>query len=103
MDVYKEYVRAASSTGFAIFLLASILQQAAAVLGNVILRAWGEHNRKSGRNSEMGKYLLAYGLSSLGSTLFGAISAILLWLLVSIRTARFLHDSVGILFYHRNQ
>ena len=55
-DVYIEYVRAASRTGFANFLVASVLQQAAAVLGNVVLRTWGEeHNRELGRNSDVAR------------------------------------------------
>lgn len=98
-QVYVEYVKAASKIGFAVFIVASLLQQAAAVLGNVVLRAWGEHNQVSGGNTSMGKYLLAYGLSSLGSTVLGAAAAIILWTLVSIRTARSLHQSVSFLYY----
>ena len=94
MDVYIQYIQAASTTGFALFLLATIAQQGASILGNVVLRAWGEHNRAEGDNSGMGKYLLAYGMSSLGSVVLGATSAILMWVYISLRSARHLHDSV---------
>ena len=97
--VYLKYIQAASVPGFVIFLLATILQQATSILGNVVLKAWGEHNRETGSNSDMGKYLLAYGLSSLSSTLLGAASAILMWVLIGLRSARSLHDGVGFFFF----
>lgn len=40
-DVYIQYIQAASTTGFALFLLATVTQQASSILGNIVLRAWG--------------------------------------------------------------
>lgn len=94
IDVYLRYIQAASVPGFIILLLAIVLQQGVQILGNVVLKAWGEHNRETGSNSDMGKYLLAYGLSSLSATLLGAASAILMWVLIALRSARSLHDSM---------
>ena len=95
VDVYKRYVAAASKTGFFFFLLTTILQQAVSVLANLTLRSWGEHNGETGNNSGMLKYLVIYGLFSFTSTILGGISAILMWVLCALRSARQLHDGVS--------
>lgn len=96
-NVYFRYLEAASKTGFSVFLVANILQQAASVLANITLRNWGEHNREFGDNSGMFNYLLGYGLFSLSSVLLGGAAAILLWVFCAVRSARQLHDSVSII------
>ncbi len=73
-EVYKEYIKAASVTGFTFFLLSIVAQQATSVLATFTLRYWGEHNREQGNNSGMLGYLLVYGLFSLSSTLLGSVS-----------------------------
>jgi hypothetical protein len=95
VDVYKQYIVAASKAGFFFFLLTTILQQAASVLANFTLRSWGEHNREMGNNSGMLKYLIIYGLFSFSSTILGGVSAILMWVLCALRSARQLHDNVS--------
>ncbi|KAF9473354.1 multidrug resistance-associated ABC transporter [Pholiota conissans] len=94
IEVYKQYIQAASKAGFAFFLFATIAQQAASVLATLTLRYWGEHNRESGNNSGMFKYLLIYGCFSLSSSLLGALSAITMWVYCSLRSAKRLHDSM---------
>lgn len=94
-DVYVKYIQAASTSGFILFLLATITQQGTSILGNIVLKSWGEHNRQTGSNSGMAEYLIAYGLSSLASCLLGGIAAIIMWVLISLRSARHLHDSVS--------
>ncbi|EMD38835.1 hypothetical protein CERSUDRAFT_92869 [Gelatoporia subvermispora B] len=93
-DVYLQYIEAASKAGFIAFVVACIAQQLASLAGNNVLRAWGEHNRKVGDNEDAFGYLLNYGLFSLSSTILGAIAAILIWVLCSIRSAQHLHDSM---------
>jgi ATP-binding cassette, subfamily C (CFTR/MRP), member 1 len=95
IHVYKQYIVAASKAGFFFFLLTTILQQAASVFANLTLRSWGEHNRETGDNSGMLKYLIIYGLFSLFSTILGGVSAILMWVLCALRSARRLHDGVS--------
>jgi len=95
VEVYKQYVVAASKEGFLFFLVATILQQAASVFANLTLRNWGEHNREMGDNSGMAGYLIIYGLFSFSSTILGGISAILMWVLCALRSARRLHDGVS--------
>lgn len=94
IDVYLQYIKAASKTGFMVFVLSTILQQLTSVAGNNTLRAWGEHNLSAGSNHDAFKYLLVYGLFSLSSTLCGMLAAILIWVLCSIRSSRLLHDSM---------
>ncbi len=93
--VYSEYIRAASKTGFSLFLAAIVAQQASSVLGNLVLRSWGEHNREMGSNAGMLKYLIIYGAASLSSILLGGAAAILMWVLCSLRSAKRLHDAVS--------
>jgi ATP-binding cassette subfamily C (CFTR/MRP) protein 1 len=94
MHVYKQYILSASLAGFTFFLMATVAQQAMSVFATLTLRYWGEHNQMNGDNSGMFKYLLAYGLFSLSSSILGAISATLLWVYCTLRSAQHLHDSV---------
>ncbi|TFK51703.1 multidrug resistance-associated ABC transporter [Heliocybe sulcata] len=93
-DVYLQYISAASKTGFIFFVVASVGQQTLNVAANLTLRAWGEHNQQSGKNSGISVYLLYYGLFSLLSVVAGGTAAILMWVLCSLRSARKLHDSM---------
>ena len=94
MEVYKQYIYAASKTGFIFYLITIAGQQASSVLGTLTLRYWGEHNQELGNNSSMFKYLLIYGLFSLSSSLLGGVSAIIMWVYCALRSARHLHDNV---------
>ena len=95
IEVYTQYVQAASKFGFTLFLLMTVAQQALSVFATLVLRYWGEHNRKVGGNSGMLDYLLLYGGFSISSILLGALSAITLWVYCALRSARHLHDSVS--------
>ncbi|KAF8159727.1 multidrug resistance-associated ABC transporter [Crassisporium funariophilum] len=94
IDVYKQYIQAASKIGFSFFLFTTVAQQAASVLATLTLRYWGEHNRENGENTGMFKYLLIYGLFSLSASILGAVSAITMWVYCALKSARRLHDSM---------
>ena len=94
MEVYKQYIYAASKVGFILYLFTVAGQQATSVLGTLTLRYWGEHNQELGNNSSMFKYLLVYGLFSLSSSILGGVSAIIMWVYCALRSARHLHDNV---------
>lgn len=94
VGVYKEYIKAASVTGFGLFLLAVIGQQAASVMSTIALRYWGEHNREQGSNEGMTTYLVVYGLFSLSSCLLGAFSSVMMWVYCALRSTKRLHDLV---------
>ena len=93
--VYVKYIEAASRAGFIAFVVATVLQQVAALMGNNALRTWGNHNSEVSGNEGAGIYLLGYGLFSLTSTLLGALGAVLIWVLCSVRSAQRLHDAVS--------
>ncbi|KAJ7077902.1 P-loop containing nucleoside triphosphate hydrolase protein [Mycena belliarum] len=92
--VYATYIEAASKLGFVVYIFAALAQQAMSLLGNLTLRAWGEHNREMGDNSGLFKYLLVYGIFSLGSTLLGGAANIVMWIYCSLRSSKRLHDSM---------
>ena len=94
MEVYKQYIYAASKVGFILFMLIISGQEATSVLGTLTLRYWGEHNQEIGNNSNKFKYLLIYGLFSLSSSILGGVAAIIMWVYCALRSARHLHDSV---------
>lgn len=98
--VYLRYLEAASKLGFSAFLVATLSQQVVSVFVNITLRNLGEHNRESGDNSGMFYYLLGYGLFSLASIIFSALAAILLWVLCTVKSARYLHDSVSMFKFY---
>ena len=94
MEVYKQYIYAASKVGFILYILTISGQQATTVLGTLTLRYWGEHNQEVGDNSSKFKYLLVYGLFSFSSSILGGVSAIIMWVYCALRSARHLHDNV---------
>ncbi|KAF9054322.1 metal resistance protein YCF1 [Panaeolus papilionaceus] len=93
MEVYTEYIKAASKIGSALFLLVTASQQVASVLGNLTLRYWGEHNLE-GKAGSISKYLLIYVGFSLSNILLGVASTMLLWMFCSLRSSRRLHDGM---------
>ncbi|KAG1740326.1 P-loop containing nucleoside triphosphate hydrolase protein [Suillus lakei] len=95
MEVYSQYLHAASKKGFLLFVLATVLQQAVSVVSTVMLRFWGEHNREMGANVGLtDKYFLGYGLFNLVAIFSGACAALLIWVFCSLRSSKHLHDSM---------
>jgi hypothetical protein len=95
--VYWRYVEAASKTGFALFVIFIILQQAMQIFGTFALKHWSEGNRESGENKSAVKFLWAYGLLSLSATILSCLGSILILVLCSLRSSKHLHDSVSCL------
>lgn len=95
IEVYTQYIQAASKFGFVLFVFLNVAQQALSVLATLVLRYWGEHNRKTGSNNGMLEYLLLYGGFSFGSSTLGALSALILWVYCALRSSRQLHDAVS--------
>ncbi|KAJ7583390.1 ABC transporter type 1, transmembrane domain-containing protein [Mycena floridula] len=92
--VYSEYVKAASKIGFSTFVFAILAQQLASMCANFTLKNWGEHNRTSGQNADLMKYLIIYGAFSFSATLMGGLASITMWVLCSVRSASKLHDAM---------
>lgn len=92
--VYWSYIEAASKTGFAFFILVTILQQTLQIFGTFALKHWSEGNRESGENRSAVKYLWAYGLFSLSATMLNTVGSILMLVLCSLRSSKHLHDAV---------
>lgn len=99
MEVYSQYLHAASKQGFLLFVLATVLQQAVSVMSTIMLRLWGEHNREMGANAGLtDKYFLGYGLFNLVAIFLAACAALLIWVFCSLRSSKHLHDSVSTMF-----
>ena len=92
--VYWRYLAAASKTGFALFVIVMVMQQTLLVLGTFALKHWSEGNRESGENKSAVKYLWAYGLLSLSSTILNCVGSILIFVLCSLKSSKHLHDAV---------
>ena len=94
-DVYLQYLHAASKTGFSFFVLTLVMGQVTSVMSTYMLRLWGESNRESGANAGLSDpYLLGYGFFNLVSILMSAAAGLLLWVLCTLRSSKFLHDGV---------
>ena len=91
--VYAAYISAASATGVAFFLLFMIGGQTASILSNFVLRFWAQKNTSAGDNTQVSKYLLAYGLIGISSSFLSVLSQVILKLYCSLRSSRKLHDS----------
>ncbi|KAG2112527.1 P-loop containing nucleoside triphosphate hydrolase protein [Suillus clintonianus] len=95
MEVYSQYLHAASKEGFLLFVFATVLQQVVSVMSTFMLRLWGEHNREMGANAGLtDKYFLGYGLFNFVSIFLGACAALLIWVFCSLRSSKHLHDSM---------
>ncbi|KZV80265.1 multidrug resistance-associated ABC transporter [Exidia glandulosa HHB12029] len=88
--VYSQYIAAASRTGFAMFVLLIIASQASSIAANVVLMRWGD----AGGRADVGHYILLYGLCALASAASSALAGLFLWIFCSLRSARYLHDSM---------
>ncbi|KAN0098013.1 P-loop containing nucleoside triphosphate hydrolase protein [Tylopilus felleus] len=94
-EVYLQYLRAASKVGFCVFLLVTVLGQVVSVMSTFMLRLWAESNRESGRNTGLkDPYLLGYGFFNLMSVVLSAAAALLIWVLCSLRSSKYLHDGM---------
>ncbi|KAG6375249.1 ABC transporter type 1, transmembrane domain-containing protein [Boletus reticuloceps] len=94
-EVYLLYLQSASKMGCLFFVLATILSQVVSVMATYMLRLWGESNRESGGNAGLrDPYLLGYGFFNLMSIASSAAAALLIWVLCSLRSSKFLHDSM---------
>ncbi|KAF8844780.1 P-loop containing nucleoside triphosphate hydrolase protein [Paxillus ammoniavirescens] len=94
-EVYYQYLRAASKTGFFFFVLVTVVQQVVSVLATLMLRVWGERNREARGNAGLrDPYLLGYGFFNLMTIVLGAAAALLIWVFCSLRSSKYLHDSM---------
>ncbi|KAI9460421.1 P-loop containing nucleoside triphosphate hydrolase protein [Boletus coccyginus] len=94
-EVYFQYLQAASKAGFYFFLLATALGQMVSVMATYTLRLWGESNRQAGENAGLrDPYLLGYGFFNLMSIVCGATGGLLIWVLCSLRSSKYLHDAM---------
>ena len=91
-DVYLSYIAAASRIGVFIFLLAMCLGQGASIMANYVLRFWARRNSQTGESSDVGKYLLAYGVVGISASVLNVTSNMVLKLYCSLRSSRRLHD-----------
>ncbi|EJD44880.1 metal resistance protein ycf1 [Auricularia subglabra TFB-10046 SS5] len=88
--VYTQYISAASRTGFALFVLLILASQASSLAANVVLMRWGD----AGAQANVSYFIMLYGLCALASAVFSALSGLFLWVLCTLRSARYLHDSM---------
>ena len=96
-EVYYQYLSAASKVGFCFFVLTIVLGQVMSVMSTLMLRLWGESNRVAGHNTGLrDPNLLGYGVFCLLSILATAIGGLLIWVLCSLRSSKYLHDAVSL-------
>ncbi|WVR05627.1 hypothetical protein IAU60_002649 [Kwoniella sp. DSM 27419] len=89
-EVYRDYVRAASKIGVAVFFFAMLGGQGLGILANFVLRSWASEN--TGSKDTVTRYLLIYGAVGLTGALLNVISFATLKLVVALKTGRKLHD-----------
>ncbi|CAE6434162.1 unnamed protein product [Rhizoctonia solani] len=94
LSVYKRYFEASSKPGVLAYILCMVGQQGCAILSNVALKMWGNHNQDAGGNSSVGYFLILYGSLALASALFSFVASVLQWVFCAIKSARSLHDAM---------
>ncbi|KAF9779193.1 metal resistance protein YCF1 [Thelephora terrestris] len=93
-SVYRRYIEACSTSGFALFIAAIVVAQAFSILSNFALRSWSEDNRQTRENRGITKYLALSGIAQLLSVFFFAIATVALLLLCALRSSKQLHDNM---------
>ncbi|KAH0839445.1 P-loop containing nucleoside triphosphate hydrolase protein [Lanmaoa asiatica] len=94
-EVYLQYLGAASKAGFYFFILVTVLAQLVSIVSTLMLRLWSEQNRESGENAGLrDPYLLGYGFFNLMQILLAGAAGLLIFVLCSLRSSKYLHDSM---------
>ncbi|KAG8818826.1 hypothetical protein FRC18_012320 [Serendipita sp. 400] len=93
-EIYKQYILAGGVGAFFLLACVTALGQAVSIGSTYILKSWAEHNRKAGRNSDMGTYLSLYGAAVFLSSLLSLAVGILLSVVIIIRSTKYMHDRV---------
>ncbi|WVF70658.1 hypothetical protein IAT40_005451 [Kwoniella sp. CBS 6097] len=91
-EVYRDYVRAASKIGVAVFLLGMLGGQGLGIMSNFVLRSWASSNTGSQETTNVTRYLLIYGVVGLTGALLNVLSFATLKLIVALKSSRKLHD-----------
>lgn len=91
-DVYRQYLTAASWVGVFIFVISLGLGQGSGILSTYILKLWGVLNAAAGRNVQVPKYLLAYGITGFAQGVLTVLAMVTLRLYCGLRAARLMHD-----------
>lgn len=91
-DVYRQYIFAASKVGVALFLLFISLGQGSSILASYVLRLWARKNSETSETSQIGLYLVAYGIIGISSSVLSLGSQMVLKLYCGLRSSRKLHD-----------
>lgn len=93
--VYMQYLQSASKAGFCFFVLVTVLGQVVGVISTMMLRFWSERNHEAGSNTGLtDPYLLGYGFLSLASVVLSAAGGLLIFVVCSLKSSKYLHDSV---------
>jgi hypothetical protein len=91
-NVYRQYISAASMVGVISFLVLMSLAQSLSILDSYVLRCWARTNSDMGETSQIGLYLVLYGVIGVSSSAFNVASQIVLKLYCGLRSSRKLHD-----------
>ena len=91
--VYKNYIQAAGPLGVFMFVLAMSLAQGSSITANYVLRFWAQKNSSTGESSQIGFYLVAYGVIGISSSFLSVTSNAIMKLYCALRASRKLHDT----------
>ena len=90
--IYMNFINSASPLGLLIVLLAMSLGQGSSIVANYVLRFWAQVNSSTGESSQIGTYLVLYGVIGLSSTFLGVACNAILRLYCGMRSSQKLHD-----------
>jgi ATP-binding cassette subfamily C (CFTR/MRP) protein 1 len=81
--IYRNYISSASTIGVVTFLIAIFAAQGSSLVGNLVLRRWGERNLSEHKTAQIGVFLFYYGLAGISAS-----GAFLLFLPSGLRRRR---------------
>lgn len=92
-EIYREFIKASSKWGVAVFIGAMGLAQGLNILSNFVLRAWASANSgSSGEVPSVTKYLLIYGIVGISGSVASVVSVTTLKIVCALKSSRRLHD-----------
>jgi ABC-type multidrug transport system fused ATPase/permease subunit len=94
-SVYGEYAKMNDPLAVAVYLVALLAAQTAAIAGNFWLKDWSEENSRVGANNDVGKYIGIYFAFGIGSAGLTVVQTLILWIFCSIEASRKLHERMA--------
>lgn len=93
--VYKEYLKACGPVFIGVWLLFNWATVSTNILGNFVLKIWGERNLQTGHNVHSVFYLTAYASTGVVGGILSFAGSYIIWTYCAISCSKHFHDQMA--------